>query len=165
MKEAWLHAYPRGTPEHIDADAFPSLVALFDDSCRRFADRPAFHNLGTTLTFAELDRLSSQFAAYLSTLGLARGDRVAIMLPNLLQYPVALFGVLRAGLTVVNTNPMYTPRELRHQLADSGARCIVVLENFAHVVAEVRPDTKLEHVITTAIGDLVPFPKRAAVNF
>jgi long-chain acyl-CoA synthetase len=140
-------------------------VALFEASCRKFADRPAFHNLGTTLTFAELDRLSARFAAYLSTLGLERGDRVAIMLPNLLQYPVALFGVLRAGFTVVNTNPLYTPRELRHQLSDSGARCIVVLENFANVLAEVRADTQIEHIVTTAVGDMVPFPKRAAVNF
>jgi long-chain acyl-CoA synthetase len=141
------------------------LVAILEESCRRFADRPAFHNLGTTLTYSDLDRLSTQFAGYLASLGLAHGDSVAIMMPNLLQYPVALFGILRAGLTVVNTNPLYTARELRHQLVDSGARCIVVLENFAHVVAAVRAETKLEHIITTAVGDLVPFPKRAAVNF
>jgi long-chain acyl-CoA synthetase len=140
-------------------------VALFEESCQRFADRPAYHNLGTTLTYRDVDRLSAQFAGYLSSLGLARGDRIALMMPNLLQYPVALFGALRAGLAVVNTNPQYTARELRHQLVDSGARCIVVLENFAHVVAAVRADTKLEHVITTAVGDLVSFPKRAAVNF
>jgi len=161
----WLRAYPQGTPAEVNADEYPSLVALFEESCRRFADRPAFHNLGTTLTYQDMDRLSAHFAGYLASLGLERGDRVAIMMPNLLQYPVALFGTLRAGLTVVNTNPLYTARELRHQLVDSGARCIVVLENFAHVVAAVRADTKLEHVITTAVGDLVPFPKRAAVNF
>ena len=165
MDKPWLRAYPKGTPAEIDADAYPSLVAIFEDSCRRFADRPAFHNLGTTLSYSDLDRLSAQFAGYLASLRLTRGDRVAIMMPNLLQYPVVLFGILRAGLTVVNTNPLYTARELRHQLVDSGARCIVVLENFAHVVAAVRADTKLEHVITTAVGDLVPFPKRAAVNF
>jgi long-chain acyl-CoA synthetase len=149
----------------VDADAYPSLVAIFEESCRRFADRPAYHNLGTTLTYRDVDRLSAQFAGYLARLGLARGDRVAIMMPNLLQYPVALFGTLRAGLTVVNTNPLYTARELRHQLVDSGARCIVVLENFAHVVAAVRGETKIEHVITTAVGDLAPFPRRTAVNF
>ena len=165
MEKPWLRAYPEGTPAEVDADAYPSLVAILEESCRRFADRPAFHNLGTTLTYSDLDRLSTQFAGYLASLGLAHGDRVAIMMPNLLQYPVALFGILRAGLTVVNTNPLYTARELRHQLVDSGARCIVVLENFAHVVAAVRAETKLEHIITTAVGDLVPFPKRAAVNF
>jgi long-chain acyl-CoA synthetase len=161
----WLKAYPAGTPAGIDVDAYPSLVALFEESCRRFAGRPAYHNLGTTLTYRELDSLSAQFAGYLAGLGLERGDRVALMMPNLLQYPVALFGTLRAGLTVVNTNPMYTARELRYQLVDSGARCVVVLENFAHVLASVRADTKVEHIVTTAVGDLIPMPKRAAVNF
>jgi long-chain acyl-CoA synthetase len=141
------------------------LIAIFEESCRKFADRPAYSNLGTTLTYRDVDRLSAQFATYLRGLGLERGDRVALMMPNLLQYPVALFGTLRAGMTVVNTNPLYTARELRHQLIDSGARCIVVLENFAHVVAQVRGDTRIEHVITTAVGDMVPLPKRAAVNF
>jgi long-chain acyl-CoA synthetase len=165
MQKTWLGAYPGGTPEDVNPDEYQSLVAIFEDSCRRFAERPAFHNLGTTLTYRDLDRLSAQFAGYLASLGLARGDRVAMMMPNLLQYPIALFGTLRAGLTVVNTNPLYTARELRHQLIDSGARCIVVLENFAHVLAQVRADTKIEHIITTAVGDLVPFPKRTAVNF
>lgn len=165
MERHWLHSYPEGTPADIDADACPSLVAVLEDTCRRFADRPAFHNLGTTLTYAEIDRLSAAFANYLRSLGLKRGDRVALMMPNLLQYPVALFGTLRAGMVVVNTNPLYTARELRHQLVDSGARCIVVLENFARVVAEVRGDTKLEHVITTAVGDMASLPKRVAVNF
>ncbi len=165
MEKPWLHTYPQGTPATIDADAYPSLIAIFEESCRRFADRPAYYNLGTTLTFAEADRLSAQLAAYLQSTGLERGDRVALMMPNLLQYSIALFGVLRAGMTVVNTNPLYTARELRHQLADSGARGIVVLENFAHVLASVQRDTKIEHVITTAVGDMAPFPKRAAVNF
>jgi long-chain acyl-CoA synthetase len=165
MEKSWLHAYPEGTPAEIDPDGAGSLVDVFEESCRRFADRPAFHNLGTTLTYRELDQLSARFATYLRSLGLARGERVALMMPNLLQYPVALFGTLRAGLTVVNTNPLYTPRELRHQLKDSGARCIVVLENFAHVLQQVRAETAVEHVITTAVGDMTPFPKRAAVNF
>ena len=165
MEKLWLSAYPPGTPAEIDPDAYPSLVAIFEESCRRFSSRPAFHNLGVTLNYQELERLSGHFAAYLNGLGLKRGERIALMMPNILQYPVALFGALRAGLVVVNTNPLYTPRELRHQLVDSGARCIVVLENFAHVLAEVRADTSVEHVIVTALGDLAPFPKRAVVNF
>jgi long-chain acyl-CoA synthetase len=165
MEKLWLRAYPEGTPAEIDPRDQGSLVDLFEASCRQYAERGAFHNLGTTLTYRDLDLLSRQFAAYLVGLGLARGERVALMMPNLLQYPVALFGALRAGLTVVNTNPMYTPRELRHQLKDSGARCIVVLENFANVLEQVRAETAVEHVITTAVGDMTPFPKRAAVNF
>jgi long-chain acyl-CoA synthetase len=165
MEKYWLQSYPEGTPAEIDVDACPSLVAILEETCRKFGDRPAFHNLGTTLTYGELDRLSRDFANYLRSLGLNRGDRVALMMPNLLQYPVALFGTLRAGLVVVNTNPLYTARELRHQLVDSGARCIVVLENFAQVVAKVRDETKLEHVITTAVGDMAGFPRRTAVNF
>ena len=165
MEKMWLNAYPPVTPAEIDPDAYASLVALLEESCRRFADRPAYHNLGVTLTFRDLDRLSAEFAAYLVDLGLAPGDRVALMMPNLLQYPVALFGVLRAGLTVVNTNPLYTPRELRHQLKDSGARCIVIVENYAHVLAEVIGDSAIEHVVITGIGDLAGFPKRTVVNF
>ena len=118
-----------------------------------------------TISYRQLDQLSQHFAAYLLDIGLKRGDRIALMMPNVLQYPIALFGALRAGLTVVNTNPLYTPSELRHQLADSGARCIVVLKNFARTVAAVRKTTPLEHVITTALADLTPSPKRAVVNF
>jgi len=165
MEKTWLNAYPPGTPAEIDAAAYPSLVAMFEESCRRFAERPAYHNLGVTLTYRDVDRLSAQFGAYLQLIGLKPGDRVALMMPNLLQYPVALFGALRAGLTVVNTNPLYTPRELRHQLNDSGARCIVILENFAHVLADVRAETSIAHVVITAVGDLTPFPKRDVVNF
>jgi long-chain acyl-CoA synthetase len=149
----------------IDADAYPSLASIFEESCRRFASRPAYHNLGVTLTYADVERLSRQFATYLTGLGLGKGERIALMMPNLLQYPVALYGALRAGLTVVNTNPQYTPRELRHQLSDSGARCVVVLENFANVLAEVRADTQVEHIVLTRVADLVPNPKRVAVNF
>jgi long-chain acyl-CoA synthetase len=165
MKKTWLSAYPPGVSGEVDVEKFRSLVELFDDSCRRFGDRPAYHNLGVTLTFRELERLSRDFAAHLLAQGLARGDRVALMLPNVLQYPVAMFGALRAGLTVVNTNPLYTPRELRQQLVDSGARAIVVLENFAHVFEQVRPDTQVTHIVTAALGDLAPLPKRVAVNF
>jgi long-chain acyl-CoA synthetase len=165
MDKKWLNAYPPGVGSEVDVEEFRSLVDLFEDSCRRFADRPAYHNLGVTLTFAELERLSRDFAAHLQAQGLAPGERIALMMPNVLQYPVALFGALRAGLTVVNTNPLYTPRELRHQLADSGARGIVILENFAHVFEQVRSDTQVTHVVTAALGDLAPFPKRVAVNF
>ena len=165
MNKPWLGAYPPGTPAEIDPNSCSSLVEMFADSCRRFADRPAYHNLGVTLTYRMLDRLSRDFGAYLRGCGLEKGERVALMMPNILQYPVALFGALRAGLVVVNTNPMYTPRELRHQLRDSGARAIVILENFAHVLAQVRADTDVAHVVTTGIGDLAPYPKRLAVNF
>jgi long-chain acyl-CoA synthetase len=158
-------ARPAGAALEIDLRDLPSLAAMLERSARLYADRPAFHNLGVTLTFAELERLSRQFAAYLASLGLAKGERIALMMPNLLQYPVALFGALRAGLTVVNTNPLYTPRELEHQLIDSGARAIVVLENFAHVLAKVRAATAVEHVVTTSVGDLVPLAKRTAIRF
>jgi len=165
MNKPWLTAYPPGTPAEIDANSFRSLVEIFEDSCRRFADCPAYHNLGVTLTYRDLDRLSRDFGAYLLGCGLVPGDRVALMLPNILQYPVALFGTLRAGLAVVNTNPLYTSRELKHQLADSGARAIVILENFAHVLAQVRSDTQVRHIVTTAVGDLAPYAKRVAINF
>jgi len=165
VQKSWLTAYPPGTPAKIDADAYPSLVSIFEESCRRYAERPAFHNLGVALSYRDLERLSRGFGAYLCGLGLKRGDRVALMMPNVLQYPIALFGALRAGLVVVNTNPLYTARELRHQLRDSGARVIVILENFAHMLAQVRADTAIEHIIIASIGDLVPFPKRTVVNF
>jgi long-chain acyl-CoA synthetase len=165
MNKPWLSAYPAGTPAEIDADPSKSLVEVLEDSCRRFADRPAYHNLGVTLTYQDLDRFSRDFAAYLLGSGLVPGDRVALMMPNILQYPVALFGTLRAGLVVVNTNPLYTPRELRHQLVDCGARAIVILENFAHVLAQVRGATQVKNIVTTAVADLAPYAKRIAVNF
>ena len=149
----------------VDGGPEATLVTLFEASCNRFAGRPAYHNLGITLRFAELEQLSRCLAAYLLDIGLVRGERVALMMPNVLQYPVALFAALRAGLTVVNTNPLYTPRELRHQLVDSGASAIVILENFAHVLEKVIGDTGVRHVITTAVADLAPLPKRTAVNF
>ena len=165
LDKPWLKSYPEGVPEHIDLDRFHSVVDILEQSCGKYRDRTAFVNMGTSISYAELDHMSRDFAAWLQSLGLKAGDRVALMMPNLLQYPVALFGVLRAGLVVVNTNPMYTPRELRHQLVDSGARAIVVLENFAHVVEEVRDDVPLEHIVVTSIGDLLDFPKGAITNF
>jgi long-chain acyl-CoA synthetase len=162
----WLAAYPPGVPAEIDPDQHSSLVALLESSFERFADRPGFTNLGTTLTFAEVERQSRAFAAYLQSLpDLTPGERVAIMLPNTLQYVVALFGVLRAGLVAVNVNPMYTVPELTHQLADSGARAIVVLENFAHTVADALPGTELTTVIVSRLGDHCAAPKRWLVNF
>jgi len=162
----WLASYTQGVPAEIDADRYASLVALLESSFERFASQPAFTNLGTSLTFAEVERQSRAFAAYLQSVpGLAPGERVAIMLPNTLQYVVALFGVLRAGLVAVNVNPMYTVPELAHQLADSGARTIIVLENFASTVAAALPDTALQTVIVSRLGDHCPAPKRWLVNF
>ncbi|GAB3627360.1 long-chain fatty acid--CoA ligase [Pandoraea terrae] len=165
MEKVWLKSYPPGVPAEIDVNAYRSLLDLFLQSCHKFADRPAFHNLGTTLTYSDLERLSLDFAAYLQSLGLARGARVAIMSPNLLQYPVAVFGILRAGLVVVNVNPLYTAGELEHQLKDSGAQAIVVIENFAATLQKALPNTPVKHVITTHVGDLVPAPKRWIVNY
>jgi long-chain acyl-CoA synthetase len=162
----WLAVYPQGVPAEVDPDRYASLVALLDASFERFARRPAFTNLGTTLTFAEIERSSRAFAAFLQSLpGLNPGDRVAIMLPNTLQSPVVLFGILRAGMVAVNVNPMYTVPELEHQLADSGARVIVVLENFAHTVANAVARTAVETVIVSRLGDHCAAPKRTLVNF
>jgi len=166
MDRIWLKNYPAGIPAEIDADQFDSIPALLDRIFGKFANRPAYHNLGRTISYAELDQLSRDFAAFLQSLpGMGRGERVAIMAPNLLQYPVVLFGILRAGMTVVNVNPLYTPRELEHQLRDSGARAIVIVENFAHGLQQVLGETAVKHVITTQIGDLLPAPKRWLVNF
>src|SRR6185503_7562687 len=161
----WLKSYSPGVPAEIDAARYPSLVALLEASFARFAAQPAFTNLGTTLKFREVERLSRSFAASLQALGLERGDRVAIMVPNTLQSPVALFGILRAGMVAVNVNPMYTITELGHQLADSGARAVVVLENFAHTVAAVLPQTNVQTGIVTRLGDHCSPLKRAVVNF
>jgi long-chain acyl-CoA synthetase len=160
-----LDTSPKGTAREIDARAFASLAALFERSFERFRDRPAFTSMGVTLSYGEVDALSAAFGAFLrKRLGLARGERVAIMLPNLLQYPVALIGALRAGLAVVNVNPLYTASELAFQLADSGASAIVVLENFARTLQDALPGTRVRHVITTRVGDLFPPPKRWLVN-
>ena len=165
MDKIWLKSYRAGVPAEIDLDEYTSLNDVLVQSCRRFRDLPAFRNLGTTITYAELDRLSRHFAAWLQGLGLAKGTRVALMMPNLLQYPVALFGVLRAGMIVVNVNPLYTVREVEHQLKDSGAEVIVILENFAHVLEKALPNTAVKHVVTTQVGDLLALPRRLMVNF
>jgi len=166
MEKLWLRNYPAGVPADINPDEIASLQALIERSCEKFADRPACTLMDRTLTYRDLDRLSRQFAAYLQQVaGLKKGDRLAVMLPNILQYPVALAAAFRAGLTVVNTNPLYTPRELEHQLKDSGAKAILILENFAHTLDEVRAATGVETVIVTGIGDLFPFPKSLLVNF
>ncbi len=166
MDKIWLNSYPAGVPHEIDLQRFQSLVHIFEDSVRRFPDRPAFANLGISLTFAELDRLTRDVAAFLQTeWKMGKGDKIALMMPNLLQYPIWLFGAQRAGVTVVNVNPQYTPRELRHQMNDSGAQAIVILSNFAHTLADVLHETTLKHVVITEIGDATPFLKRHIVNF
>jgi len=166
MEKIWLRSYPAGVPADVNPDEIASLQALLTRSFEKFADRPAYTSMDRTLTYGDLDRLSRQFAAYLQqVVGLKKGDRLAIMLPNVLQYPMALAAAFRAGLTVVNTNPLYTPRELEHQLKDSGARALLILENFAHTFAEVHAATGIETVIVTGVGDLLGFPKSALVNF
>jgi long-chain acyl-CoA synthetase len=166
MDKPWLRSYPPGVPAEIDVKEYASIADILQRSCERFSDRPAYSNLGVTLTYGDLDRLSRQFGAYLqSRPGLKKGERVAIMMPNLLQYPIAMFGALRTGMTVVNVNPLYTARELQYQLKDSGARAIVVVENFASTLQQAVDKTALEHVVTTQIGDLLPIPQRWLVNF
>ncbi|MFB3125550.1 MAG: AMP-binding protein [Woeseiaceae bacterium] len=165
MNKIWLESYPDGVPEEIPTPEAKSVRDLIDSALTAFADRPCFTNMGTTLTYRDLDKLSMQFACYLQqTLRLIKGERVAIMLPNVLQYPVVLCGIFRAGLVAVNVNPLYTARELKHQLSDSGARCIVVLENFAHTLEDVIDETGVDYVVTTQVGDLLKFPKNILIN-
>ena len=166
MDKPWLKSYPEGVPEDIEPPPYQSVRDMIEYPMVEFPERKAFTNMGRSLTFRELDQVSLCFACYLQNdLGLVKGERVAIMLPNVLQYPVVMAGAFRAGLVVVNVNPLYTPRELKHQLRDSGAKCIVILENFAHTLSEVIDDTNVENVVTTGVGDLLPFPKGALVNF
>jgi long-chain acyl-CoA synthetase len=155
MDRIWLKSYPAGVPADIDPGKYRSLIELFDSSIAKYRDRPAFHSMGKSITFDQLDKRSRDFGAWLQARGVAKGARVAIMMPNCLQYPIAMFGILRAGCTVVNVNPLYTPRELEHQLKDSGAEAIVVLENFGHVLQEVRGRTPVKHVIVTSLGELL----------
>ena len=165
MDRPWLNSYPQGVNADIDINKYNSVVEIFDSSVKEYAMRPAFSNFGKTLSYTEFEHATTSLAAYLQqTLGLQKGDRVAIMMPNLLQNPVSIFGVLRAGLTVVNTNPLYTARELRHQLKDSGAKAIIVVENFASTVQAVLDDTNVEHVIVTKMGDMLDFPKAVIIN-
>ena len=166
MDRNWLNQYPPGVPADIDADAYPSLKEAIEEAFITYRQLPAFTNMGATLTYTQLDELSRAFAAWLQhKSGLVRGDRVALMMPNILQYPIALFGALRAGMVVVNTNPLYTPRELEHQLMDSGAKAIVIVENFAHVLQQVLPRTNLKNVLVTGVGDLLGASKGLIVNF
>jgi long-chain acyl-CoA synthetase len=161
----WLASYPAGVPEFIETDTYQSVCEIFDESAKRFAERPAFKNFGKTLTYGEIEQQVAAFAAWCRhEAGLNKGDRIAVMMPNLLQYPIVVFGALRAGLVVVNTNPLYTERELEHQLSDSGATAIVVAEAFAHTVQGVIARTSLKTVVVTAFGDMLGFPKSLLVN-
>lgn len=164
MEKIWLGQYEKGVPATIDPAEFASLVEIFEQSCKKHANSVAYENLGCEMTYKELDEKSRQFAAYLHSLGLAKGSRVAIMMPNTLQYPVVLFGILRAGMVVVNTNPLYTPDEVVHQMNDSGADVLVVLANFAHTVEKALPHIKVKHIIVTQLADFFPGFKRILVN-
>jgi len=165
VTKPWLQSYPEGVPEEIDFGGYQSILDIFEQSCRDYRERTAYINFDRKISYGDLDRLSRDFAAWLQSRGMRKGDRIALMMPNILQYPIALFGAMRAGMVIVNTNPMYTARELRHQLQDSGARAIVIVENFAHVLEKVRSEVPVEEVITTRIGDLLGFPKGPLVNF
>jgi len=164
MDRIWLKSYPPGVPAQIDYKAYRSLGDLFEKSVAQYRERDAFSCMGKTISFGELDKLSRNFAAWLQAKGLGKGARVAIMMPNCLQYPVAMFGALRAGYTVVNVNPLYTARELEHQLKDSGSEAIVILENFAHTLEQVRSRVPVKHVVVASLGDLLG-PKGLLVNF
>ena len=166
LDKVWLKRYPADVPAEIDADRYSSLIEMFEHAVQRYADQPAFINMGEVMTFRKLEERSRAFAAYLQNeLGLKKGDRVALMMPNLLQYPIALFGILRAGMVVVNVNPLYTPRELEHQLNDSGASAIVIVSNFAHTLEKVVFNTQVKHVILTRMGDQLSAAKGTLVNF
>lgn len=166
LNKVWLKRYPPDVPAEINADRYPSLVDLFEHAAQRYADQVAFINMGQPMTYRQLEQQSRAFAAWLQQgLGLQQGDRVALMMPNLLQYPVALFGVLRAGMVVVNVNPLYTPRELKHQLNDSGASAIVIVSNFAHTLEKVVAETPVKHVMLTRMGDQLAPVKATLVNF
>ena len=166
MEKVWLASYPTGVPELIPDPPYSSLTDMMNACMKEYASRKAYTNMGSSITFGELDELSNIFACYLLyELNLKKGDRVAIMLPNINQYPIALCGILKAGLVVVNVNPLYTPRELKHQLLDSRAKTIIILENFANVLSEVIQETSIEKVILTKMGDMLSFPKKQIVNF
>ena len=166
MEKPWLDSYEKGVKAEIDETLYQSIPDVFRQSVEKFANQPAFQNMGKTLTYAEVGKLAENFASYLqNVLKLPRGERVAIMLPNLLQYPIALFGILQAGLVAVNTNPLYTPRELEHQLKDSGATTIIVLENFANTLELVLPRTQIKHVIVASVGEMFGFFKGSLINF
>ncbi|MGR3040540.1 long-chain-fatty-acid--CoA ligase FadD [Vibrio vulnificus] len=166
MEKPWLSRYPSDVPETINPDQYESLVEMFEQSVQKYADQPAFMNMGSVMTFRKLEERSRAFAAYLQNdLKLKKGDRVALMMPNLLQYPVALFGVLRAGCIAVNVNPLYTPRELEHQLNDSGAAAIVIVSNFANTLEQIVENTPVKHVVLTSLGQMLPRAKGTIVDF
>jgi len=165
MEKIWLKQYPAGVPAEIDVNQYPSLVALLDESFRRYADRTAYKFMGRAISFREVDQASAALAGWLQSRGLARGERVAVMMPNVPQYPVAIAAILRAGLVVVNVNPLYTPRELEHQLKDSGAKAILVIENFANVLQQVIAAVPTKTVVLAAMGDMLGFPKSLIVNY
>src|SRR5690606_37934905 len=167
MERIWLNHYPPGIPADITDEAarYDSLVALFEESCGRHAGRPAFHSMGASLSYAQLDERSRHFAGWLQALGIKKGDRVALMMPNLLQYPVCLFGALRAGAVVVNTNPLYTATELEHQLSDSDAETIIIAENFAATLQKVLPKTAIKHIVLTSLGAMLGTVKGTVTDF
>lgn len=166
MEKIWLESYEKGVSAEIDITQYNSVSDVFRQSVEKFARLPAFQNMGKTLTYAETGKLATDFASYLqNVLKLPRGERVAIMMPNVLQYPIALFGILQAGLVAVNTNPLYTPRELEHQLKDSGATAIIVLENFANTLELVLPRTQIKHVIVASVGEMFGLLKGSLINF
>lgn len=165
MEKTWLKTYPEGISPEIDINQYQSVAEVFDISVDKYAELPAFSNMGTTLSYSDMDRLTRYLAAYLQSIpGMQKGDRVAVMMPNLLQNPIAIFAILRAGYTVVNTNPLYTARELKHQLKDSGSKVIIVVDNFCHTLQEVISDTDVQQVITTQLGDMLNFPRSLIVN-
>ncbi len=165
MDHSWIKQYPDGVPAEVDTSQYSSLVGLLEDSFKKYRDRDAYVLMDKAMSYDELDKRSEAFGAYLQSLGLKQGDRVAVMLPNILQSPVAVAGVLRAGLVVVNVNPLYTERELEHQLKDSGSKALVIVENFAKVYQNVAAKTPVEHVIVTSVGEMLGFPKRQHRRF
>ncbi|MGD2055073.1 MAG: AMP-binding protein [Gammaproteobacteria bacterium] len=166
MSKPWLQSYPEGVPAEISIDEYASVADIFDQSVCKFEDLPAYSNFGKTITYQEVNEYTSQLGGYLKNeLALDKGTKVAVMMPNLLQNPVAIFGILRAGMVVVNTNPLYTARELKHQLNDSGAEAIIIVENFCHILEDVIEQTPVKHVIITRMGDMLPFPKSMIIDF
>lgn len=164
MDKPWLKRYPKGVPNEIDPNRFQSITDLFEESVHKFRDKDAFVNMGSSISFEDLNYLSADFAAFLQAEGLKKGDRIAIQMPNLLQYPVVLFGALRAGLIVVNTNPLYTAREMKYQFKDSGAKALVIFANSAHLLQDILPETDIQTVVVTEVGDLFGFPKATIIN-
>ncbi len=164
MENFWVSQYDESVPAHINPDTIPSLIEMFEASVSEFENKTAFINMGHSISFGDIDAISKQFAAFLQNRGLKKGDTVAVMMPNLLQYPIVVFAILRAGMSVVNVNPMYTPRELKHQLNDANVKCIVILENYASTLSEIVNDTKVRDIVVTKVGDMLPAPKRLIVN-